>query len=241
MELTERGILDILNIRFMASSRWIMNNLYVYGWESDYLAITKSMYAYEVEVKISRADYSNDFRKEDKHRILQGQFEDKRRESVDTGDMARYGRPNYFYYCVPDGLILPDDVPPYAGLVYVCGRDIRKVKEAPILHREKFDPEPYKMTDKFYFNWWHERRRARQIEGKDMKDEFRKSLRKAREEIGRRTKEKAVEAFWNVCDYAYWPHGGRGTPGIRPNCSVCGEVCRLQCPKGKDFKERIMR
>lgn len=157
----------------------------------------------------------------------------------DWGDWVRYGRPNYFYYCVPDGLVDPKDIPPYAGLAYVCGRNLRKIKDAPILHRDKFDPEAYKMADKFYYNWWNERRKARQIEGKDMKDEFRKSMKKVKEKITVDAKIRAMEAFWSVCDYAYWPYGGRGVSGMRPNCSACGEECKLQCPKGKEFKNKI--
>lgn len=71
-EYTERGILDILNRRFLVSPKWVINNLYVYNWESDYLAITRSMYAYEVEVKISLADYNKDFEKQEKHQVMQG-------------------------------------------------------------------------------------------------------------------------------------------------------------------------
>lgn len=79
-EYTERGILDILNRQFLVSPRWIINNLYVYNWESDYLAITRSMYAYEVEVKISLADYNKDFEKEGKHQVMQGWFEARKDE-----------------------------------------------------------------------------------------------------------------------------------------------------------------
>lgn len=65
------------------------------------------------------------------------------------------------------------------------------------------------MADKFYYNWWNERRKARQIEGKDMKDEFRKSMKKVKEKITVDAKIRAMEAFWSVCDYAYWPYGGK--------------------------------
>ena len=205
---------------------------------------SKELYASEVilrsdEVKISLADYNKDFEKEGKHQVMQGWFEARKQALYETGDWVRYGRPNYFYYRVPDGLVDPKDIPPYAGLAYVCGRNLRKIKDAPILHRDKFDPEAYKMADKFYYNWWNERRKARQIEGKDMKDEFRKSMKKVKEKITVDAKIKAMEAFWSVRDYAYWPYGGRGVPGMRPNCSACGEECKLQCPKGKEFKNKI--
>jgi hypothetical protein len=48
-----------------------LNNSYIFhdDWESDFFSVTKSNYAIEVEVKISRADFFNDFKKY-KHRIL---------------------------------------------------------------------------------------------------------------------------------------------------------------------------
>lgn len=238
-EYTERGILDILNRQFLVSPRWIINNLYVYNLESDYLAITRSMYAYEVEVRISSADYNKDFEKQEKRQVTRGRLEARKQAPYETGDRVRYGRPNYFYYRVPDGLVDPKDIPPYAGLAYVCGRNSRKVKDAPVLRRDKFDPEAYRMAGKFYHNWWNERRKARQIEGKDMRDESRKSMKKVKERITVDAKIRAMGAFWGVRDYAYRPYGGRGAPGMRPNRPACGEECKLQRPKGKEFKNKI--
>lgn len=51
-------------------------NLNVFAWESDSLAITKSKYAYEFEIKISRADFKNDFKhKKVKHQMLEGTYQ----------------------------------------------------------------------------------------------------------------------------------------------------------------------
>lgn len=238
-EYTGRGISDILNRRFLVSPGWIINNLYVYNREPDYLAIARSMYAYEVEARISLADYNKDFGKQEKRQVTRGWFEVRGQALYEAGGRTRYGRPDYLYHRAPDGLVDPKDIPPYAGLAYVCGRDLRKIKDAPIPHRDKFDPEAYRMADKFYHNWRNERRKARQIEGRDMKDGFRKSMRKVREKITVDAKIKAMEAFWSVRDYAYRPYGGRGAPGMRPNRSARGEECELQRPKGKEFKNKI--
>ena len=147
---TEKKIQDMLRLYFLSSStkKYDVANLFIYGWESDYLAITKSMMAYEVEIKISRADFKNDLKKKtDKHLLLEG------------GEMlGRFnkesGMPNYFYYAVPDGLVQPDEIPDYAGLIYVK-YGVTIVKEAKKLTDEKFDPDKMKLTDKFYYNMWN--------------------------------------------------------------------------------------
>lgn len=49
---------------------YVINNLHIYDWESDFLAITRSLYAYEVEVKMSKQDFFNDFKKDKNIRFL---------------------------------------------------------------------------------------------------------------------------------------------------------------------------
>lgn len=150
-EWTEKKIQDTLKMYFMSpnTKKYEITNLYVYGWESDYLAVTKSMVAYEVEIKISREDFKNDLNhKKDKHLLFE------------NGDMiGRFPKgspmPNYFYYAVPDGLILPGDIPSYAGLIYLHPWGVSFEKEAKKLTDEKFDPEKMKLTDKFYYNMWN--------------------------------------------------------------------------------------
>ena len=150
-EWTEKKIQDILRLHFLSPStkKYDIANLFIYGWESDYLIITQSMLAYEIEIKVSRSDFKNDVEhKKDKHLLLEG-----------GGMLGRFnkesGMPNYFYYAVPDGLVQPDEVPEYAGLIYVKLWGTEIVKEAKKLTDEKFDPEKMKLTDKFYYNMWN--------------------------------------------------------------------------------------
>jgi hypothetical protein len=50
--------------------KYILENSYVYEWESDFFSITSSGYAQEIEVKISLSDFKADFNKINKHKIL---------------------------------------------------------------------------------------------------------------------------------------------------------------------------
>ena len=142
---TEYKIQQVLRKYFLAEStkKYDLFNLFIYQWESDYLAITRSDIAYECEIKISRQDFLNDSKKKNKHLIIEG--------NVD-GILYDWDRPNYFYYAVPDGLIGVDEVPDYAGLIYVNPGYISIVKQAPKQHDSKFDYERHNLMDKLYYN-----------------------------------------------------------------------------------------
>ena len=195
-ELTEATIQQRLN-HFFASHKYYADGLYVFEWESDKLIWTKAGYIYEFEIKISRDDFKNDFKhKKEKHIVLASTiardkakeiqmslFEQKEkehpnhwsRESLERyyGDidaMAKGKRmPNYFYYAVPTGLIEPDEVPPYAGLIYIdaeyryIAQSFRIVREAPRLHREKYTDAQLNLGEKFYYNWATARRNHREL------------------------------------------------------------------------------
>ena len=130
-----------------SNPKYIVENLYVFGWESDMLIKTRSGYWYEVECKTSLADFKNDFtHKWQKHELLK------------TGD-KKHRCPNYFCYCVPwylSGKVLPL-LPDYAGLVVLTedGR-LKEVKRTPMLHNNKYTNEELNLCDKFYYayrNW----------------------------------------------------------------------------------------
>lgn len=143
---TESSIQKTLIERFMSESniKYICENLFIFkGWESDLILITKSNYVYEFEIKISKNDFKNDFKnKRKKHLILE---ENKEKEK----------KPNYFYYAVPEGLIAEEEIPDYAGLVYLT--DIfpyfKIIKSAPKLDSHKYTDEDLNLTEKFYYNY----------------------------------------------------------------------------------------
>ena len=188
-QLTEQSIQQRLN-HFFASYKYKADGLYVFSWESDKLIWTKSGYIYEFEIKISRSDFKNDFKhKKEKHIVLASTiardkakeiqmslFEQKEQESPnhwsresleryygDIDTMAKGKRmPNYFYYAVPDGMLEADEVPPYAGLIFIHEESgFTTVREAPRLHATKYTDGELNLGEKFYYNmksWQHKYR-----------------------------------------------------------------------------------
>lgn len=192
--LTEKKIQKVLN-KFMASPKYRVDGLFVFRWESDKLMWTKAGYIYEFEIKISRSDYQNDFKhKADKHLLLNSKLkqpseslqqelldnllrhEQKRYPGITKEQVHTYPEntklPNFFYYAVPEGMLEPDEVPPYAGLIYITTyhgetfkdepdkwyHDIKIVRKAPQLHKTKYTDAELGLSEKFYYNmqtWKH--------------------------------------------------------------------------------------
>lgn len=65
---SERTIQESVRQLFI-NHKYILTNSFVFAWESDFFSVTKSGNVYEVEVKISKADYKKDFEK-DKHNFF---------------------------------------------------------------------------------------------------------------------------------------------------------------------------
>lgn len=104
------------------------------NFESDFISVNRSGYLTEFEIKRSRSDFKADFKKGDKHTLIQ------------HGELA-----NRFYFCAPAGLLKAQDIPDYCGWIefeYVdvqIGRNllknyrmaVRVIKVAPLLHKVK--------------------------------------------------------------------------------------------------------
>ena len=173
LEYSEVSIRRVLNLEYLSNPKYLISNLYVFDWESDYLAKTKAGYWYEVEIKISISDFKNDFKKKDKHEILRtGGCRDWW-----SGSFISQNRPNYFAYCVPEHLIhkIEPLIPEYAGLFGVSEHGhLVNHKAPPKLHSEKLTNEQLKLADKFYYNWVEERRKNREHD--EIVREFRREI-----------------------------------------------------------------
>ena len=104
--------------------------------ECDVISVSKSDYIYEYEIKISRQDFKKDFLKEKHNHILNEKF-----TYVRKGEQL-FRVCNYFNYVVPKDLISVEEVPEYAGLIYI-NEDFtfEIVKKPKLLHKVKATPD----------------------------------------------------------------------------------------------------
>ena len=110
--------MEILKFKFACE-----NVKYIFSdWEIDVLSLNKNGYITEFEIKVSRSDFKADAKKK------KWQWYVNKVEKL---------TPNYFYYVCNDGLILPDEIPSFAGLMYATTHSLKVVKKAPILHKYK--------------------------------------------------------------------------------------------------------
>ena len=164
-DINESYIQKRLLSGWKSTHQYVMENLYVFEWESDFLLKTKSGYWYEAEIKISLSDFKADFEKKEKHQILENGFKIWKswkynpltKEKIEYNKEVKTKRPNYFTYAVP--WYLEEQVKPllpkYAGLLVLDenGYILRESVKAPKLHSEKYSDESLNLTEKFYYNW----------------------------------------------------------------------------------------
>lgn len=183
-------------LSFRSTPRYVLQNLFVFGWESDLLFLSKSGFWTELEIKVSRADFRADLKnKQEKHGVL--------------ADASVRMKPNQFFYAVPDGMIQPDEIPEYAGLVVVGGRYINyhMAKPAPWLHRHKIGPDELELADKFYYNMVNAKREA--FESKRTAKELTDAYNQGIEQGWRTAMEKAMDIFARHCPFREPTEEGR--------------------------------
>ena len=163
---TEATIIRRLRSYFNNGYNYRIDNAYIFApdWESDFFCVSRSGYAIEFEVKISKADFLSDFKKK-KHEIFKTGFQTDRRATRVNGlwqetekKIEKKFIPNQFYYAVPEGLITVSDVPEYAGLITINHNGVNIIKRAPYIHKRKLELRK-RLCDKFYNRWLNELRR----------------------------------------------------------------------------------
>jgi len=102
--------------------------------ECDVVSISKAGYIYEYEIKTSRLDFKRDFIKEKHQNML-----NENCTKVYRGEQL-WLTANYFTFVTPEGLIQQDEVPEYAGLMWISeSGEFTVVKKPKLIHKTKAD------------------------------------------------------------------------------------------------------
>jgi len=117
-------------------------------WECDLFEITDAGYFREYEIKLTRADFAADrVKSKTDHQIVEGRWQNIERLKYREFRSDHPARPVQFWYVTPMGMVKPEEVPEFAGLIEFEWRSTRKfqavereVKKAPRLHQIKIDP-----------------------------------------------------------------------------------------------------
>lgn len=150
--MNERDIQCALYQRHRGGSCVILPNYTPLHWyECDLFVVTGTGFSIEYEIKLSAADFRADWNKGGKHERLAGRH---------LGLFC----PTRFFFAMPEGLVPEQDVPTYAGLMFLrrVGRRHMPVetivRQAPRLSSRKVpDTVVRHMQGSAYYRFWNER------------------------------------------------------------------------------------
>lgn len=192
---------------FVSNHDYKLENVYVHNWEADSFSVTSTKYSYEIEIKVSRSDFFNDFKK-DKHHLFKSykkgwgiykgiplynkhsagtqiakEFPDLADfkigyHTMNAVQFTNKHVPNRFYFAVPEGLVTVDEIPEYAGLIYFGELSARVVKQAPYLHKDKINVKEM-LFDKYFWLSENQKRKITRLEWRieDLEKELKKATR----------------------------------------------------------------
>jgi len=144
MKLADKISFELIKWARGSGHEILIPNFY-HGWyEMDLFRLTNTEYVIEYEIKISRSDFFNDFKKNTRV-YLSGSYDYQtklKHDMIANGE----GKCNRFFFVVPKDLVSINEVPEHCGLIYYNESsdfygnkysNLTMVKNAPILHKNK--------------------------------------------------------------------------------------------------------
>jgi len=155
-KIDAKYIIKALYRNFGLHNQIACHNTYFGAFESDFIYMTMADYVYEVEVKISKSDYKQDFKKEKSRWIPEDERQHPKEwtRTIKRHDELKNGETGYkgFYFALPEelaDLLISDEyavdfiLPDHCGLLSV-GRWVKTLVKAPLLPRaKKFETSDY--------------------------------------------------------------------------------------------------
>lgn len=116
----------------------ILTNYFQADWEADILLIDAMGYTHEIEIKLSKADFKNDFKKLYSHSQTGERF--LKHEKISCGDYAF----NSFSFLVPMGMVPYEDIPKHCGIIeFYHDQDRWETEFTVVRPAEKVHSIPY--------------------------------------------------------------------------------------------------
>jgi hypothetical protein len=128
-------------------------NINLHYSEADMITVMKSGYVNEIEIKISKADFKNDFKhKKRKHWMME--------KVRDTQAFEKFSA-NYFWYAIPKALHPKIDfpIPDYYGLIVIDEplKFISIIKRAKLLHKGKITQKQlHRIGRSLTYKYWNQ-------------------------------------------------------------------------------------
>lgn len=89
----------------------VLTNHFQADWEADVLVIDSEGFSHEIEIKLSKSDFRNDFKKSYTHSKTGEKF--LKHDKIGCGDY----RCNYFSFLLPMGMVAHDEIPEHCGII----------------------------------------------------------------------------------------------------------------------------
>ncbi|WP_333851698.1 hypothetical protein [Epilithonimonas sp.] len=125
----------------------VLTNFFHSDWEADILLINNEGYSHEIEIKLSKSDFKNDFKKFYTNQKSGEKF--LKHDKIGCGDYIC----NSFSFLLPMGMINHQDIPEHCGIIeFYHDEDhwetsFYNIREPKIIHGDSY----WKLCDKDYF------------------------------------------------------------------------------------------
>ena len=132
----------------------VVPNIHLHYSEADLITVMKSGYMNEIEIKISKADFKNDFKKQ-KHTMMENLVQGK------ILNRATLYSANYFWFAIPKALHpkINFPIPDHYGLIVIDEplAFISIIKRAKLLHREKITQKQlHRIGRSLMYKYWNQ-------------------------------------------------------------------------------------
>ena len=125
----------------------VLTNFFHSDWEADILSINNAGFSHEIEIKLSKSDFKNDFKKKYTNQKTGEKF--LKHDKIGCGDYIC----NAFSFLLPMGMIDYQSIPDHCGIIEFYHNEdsweteFYKIREPKTIHQDSY----WQLCDKDHF------------------------------------------------------------------------------------------